>query len=278
VLTLPDVAIGAILAAVIAGLISLVGLVVSKEQKTSEFRQAWIDALRNEISALISHANAIHGAYFVHSAPTADAWKDMRMDFVGINEAAAKIRLRLNPGEEPSRAILHTIETLEEIMAPGKKINHHELNILEKRLKKEWIRVKKGEITYRIAKIMAIVIVLTFVGALLVTILHELVPIPLFRDKDAVPSALTSGYEQTSRCLSEGYSYNSGSLQERALESARQSGRGADGGDIGTTARINQSSIEAVRYGCAARATLSTTRAVSCCSLRHSPAAVQSCT
>ena len=42
---IPDQAIGAIAAALIAGLISLLGLIISKEQKVSDFRQAWIDAL-----------------------------------------------------------------------------------------------------------------------------------------------------------------------------------------------------------------------------------------
>ena len=63
-LNIPDVAIGAIAAALIAGLISLLGLIISKEQKTSEFRQAWIDGLRSELSLVIAHANALHGACY----------------------------------------------------------------------------------------------------------------------------------------------------------------------------------------------------------------------
>ena len=59
---LPDIAVGAIGAALIAGVVSLLGLVISKEQKVSEFRQAWIDALRSDVASLISHVNAIHGA------------------------------------------------------------------------------------------------------------------------------------------------------------------------------------------------------------------------
>ena len=51
-LNLPDVAIGTMIAAFIAGLVSLLSLIISKEQKVSEFRQAWIDALRAEISSL----------------------------------------------------------------------------------------------------------------------------------------------------------------------------------------------------------------------------------
>lgn len=97
--TIPDIAIGTIAAALIAGLVSLLGLIISKEQKTSEFRQAWIDALRTELSAVIAHANAIHGAKAADFKTPAELWKDVRDDYVGINEATARIRLRLNPNE-----------------------------------------------------------------------------------------------------------------------------------------------------------------------------------
>jgi hypothetical protein len=45
---------GPIVAAVIAGAVAFLASVFSKEQKTSEFRQAWIDSLRNDLSELIS--------------------------------------------------------------------------------------------------------------------------------------------------------------------------------------------------------------------------------
>lgn len=86
---IPDIAIGAIAAALIAGLVSLLGLIISKEQKTSEFRQAWIDALRKELSAVIAHTNAIYGANAASLGTLAELWKDVRDDYVGINEATA---------------------------------------------------------------------------------------------------------------------------------------------------------------------------------------------
>jgi hypothetical protein len=129
-LGLPEVALGAIAAvaaAVIAALISLLGLIISKEQKISEFRQEWIDSLRKEISSLISHANAIHGGSVARPPSVAAAWKDVREDFVGINEAAANIRLRLNSKEPPSCAVLSTIDKIEAILSPGKTIDYEEL-------------------------------------------------------------------------------------------------------------------------------------------------------
>lgn len=59
---IPDAAVGAVTAALIAGIISLLGLIISKEQKTSEFRQAWIDALRADLTAYLTQVNAINDA------------------------------------------------------------------------------------------------------------------------------------------------------------------------------------------------------------------------
>ncbi|GAB2745763.1 hypothetical protein GCM10027019_26500 [Melaminivora jejuensis] len=163
---LPDVAIGAVVAALIAGLISLLGLIVSKEQKTSEFRQAWIDALRSEIAAVIAHTNAIYGAGAANIESSVELWKVVRDDFVGINEATAKIRLRLNPKEAQAIAVLSTIESLENLLQPGQKMDYREINAIEKRLvgeaqlllKEEWRRVQTGESTYRVARFTALAV------------------------------------------------------------------------------------------------------------------------
>ncbi len=188
--SIPDVAIGAIVAALIAGLISLLGLVISKEQKTSEFRQAWIDALRTELSLVIAHANGIHGAILANKSDSAntprnatDLWKIVREDFIRINEATAKIRLRLNPMETQAKAVLDTIEGLERLLAPEHLAGHSTINDLEKRLvseaqvllKSEWVRVQKGEATYRAARFAALAVSVACVCALMVAIAAKLV-------------------------------------------------------------------------------------------------------
>lgn len=60
-----DISIGAIGAALIAGIVSLLGLIISKEQKTSEFRQTWVDSLRSEITSYLTSFNAIADALLV---------------------------------------------------------------------------------------------------------------------------------------------------------------------------------------------------------------------
>jgi hypothetical protein len=103
-LRLPDIAVGATIAALIAGLVSLLGLIISKEQKTSEFRQAWIDSLRAETSAFISHTNALYGVLNPKSrvGNPREIWKISYEDLIGINVASTSIRLRLNVKERSS--------------------------------------------------------------------------------------------------------------------------------------------------------------------------------
>lgn len=156
---LPEIALGAVIAACIAALVSLLSLIISKEQKTSEFRQAWIDALRADISAVVAHANAIHGAAAAQFDTPAKTWEAAREDFVGINQATANIRLRLNSKEKESQAILKSIKNLEAHLSPG-VLDFRELDTIEKQLvedaqvllKKEWLRVRSGEPVFQTAK------------------------------------------------------------------------------------------------------------------------------
>lgn len=160
---IPDGAIGAIAASLVAGLISLLGLIVSKEQKTSEFRQAWIDALRAELAAVIAHTNAICGANAANFALLSDLWTAVREDYVCLNEATAKIRLRLNPREVKANAVLERIGELELHLTPGRTIDTSAINQLEKQmvaeaqvlLKAEWRRVQTGESVYKAARFAA---------------------------------------------------------------------------------------------------------------------------
>src|SRR5690606_19794086 len=103
-----------------------------------------------------------------------ETWKIVRDDFVGINQSAANIRLRLNPKEKEAQAVLKKIEALEKLLAPGKAMDYSEMNRVEKELvaeaqvllKNEWTRVRNGEAAYRFAKAGAFLIVLGGVIAL----------------------------------------------------------------------------------------------------------------
>ena len=178
-IVLPDIAVGAIGAALIAGVVSLLGLVISKEQKVSEFRQAWIDALRSEVASLISHVNAIHGATQPGFGGREQKWTHVREDFIGANTATANIRLRLNPSEERCKEVLRLVSELEREMAPGRIPEHARLDSIEHELvasaqillKAEWMRVRNGEHVYRVANRVAAVAMLAGVALLLYAVL-----------------------------------------------------------------------------------------------------------
>jgi hypothetical protein len=81
----------AIEAGLIATGITLLGILITNQAKVSEFRQKWIDALREDAAMLITHTLMIHAAS-----------KDDNVDesFVQVQQTTARIRLRLNPKEK----------------------------------------------------------------------------------------------------------------------------------------------------------------------------------
>jgi len=61
-------------------------------------------------------------------------WQNVRDDFVGLNKAWAKVKLRLNPGEAHSIAILKALEEHERIFTPDKVPDFTKLDSAEKKL------------------------------------------------------------------------------------------------------------------------------------------------
>lgn len=178
-LELPDAAIGSIVAAMIAGFVFFLGLVISKDQKISEFRQAWIDALRKDTSTLIANANVIAGFRATSGAEATpfELFKETNKNYMTINEAEASIMMRLNPKENLSRSVLEIMKELEAILDHGKTdMDYDALTSAQRNLlvqmnivfKKEWNRVKRGELFYLITKIsvVLIIILLFLIGSL----------------------------------------------------------------------------------------------------------------
>ncbi len=180
--------IGTIGVAMISGVISIVGLIISKEQKLSEFRQTWIDALRDDISHFVSHPLMI-SAYNEcvlkpkvqrlredlsqsGSAPEdikkqeAEAisafYVDMKDDYSKINIYSTRIKLRLNDGahETESKMLLSVLKRMEGLISQIPALDDQAVQdavgeietISRPLLKKEWERVKKGEKAFQIAK------------------------------------------------------------------------------------------------------------------------------
>lgn len=172
---------GAILAAVLTGIFSFVSLVLSKEQKISEFRQQWIDSLRNEIGILLANVETLTRlAEYKLTSLGKDEFTDEELStfrienkelYIAINESKHKVAMRINPKEHESLYgkidtlvriftgkcgnVKHIYQLIDEVMSEAQTV-----------LKKEWVRVKKGEFVFRLTGGVIILglLILVFVG------------------------------------------------------------------------------------------------------------------
>lgn len=163
--SIPDAALGAIIAAFITGFVALLGLIISKENKTSEFREAWISTLRTQIAMLVGHLNGIEGTIRRARKP-GEGWTEARADIVAVNQCLADIRLRLNPTEKKCEAIATLLDDIERLFVPGQPIDTKQfyrterllLQASQSFLKSEWDRVRKGEAVFRFVKTAAVLL------------------------------------------------------------------------------------------------------------------------
>ncbi len=139
----------AIGAALIAGLISVVGLMITNQSKVSEFRQKWINELRDDIASVITHGFAIY------------EWdgkdhKALNKAFSGMHRVTARISLRLNPQEKETTLLLSKMNDMRKVLHT-EGAEFEDVNLAAQQLtqagqtilKKEWTRVKRGEPVYR---------------------------------------------------------------------------------------------------------------------------------
>lgn len=168
-MNIPDASLGSIIAATVAGAISLVSLIVSKENKTSEFRQLWIDSLRSELSSFISHSMEIrrHRAWGRENKD--EGWEAISENYKTINESITRIRLRLNPTETLSKKVLGLLREYEKAFAyngvPGddefSELNHNFVEASQQLLKAEWKRVRNGEIVFQVVRATSFAILIS---------------------------------------------------------------------------------------------------------------------
>jgi hypothetical protein len=161
-----DIGIGAVGAAIIAGLVSLLGLIIGKEQKVSEFRQAWIDDLRKCMVAYLVNINAIADAVRVSIASKKPV-ADISGNYKSLNEAHHGIILRVNHDEQTTKDLINAMEEFEVIASRNANLTVDNIKAAEAKylaaskelLKFEWKRVKRGEKTYFITKYVVIALI-----------------------------------------------------------------------------------------------------------------------
>lgn len=156
--------IGAITVAMIAGLVSFIVTILTKEQKTSEFRQSWIDALRQELSdfaaILLSISDTIHlksERGDTEEEISEQVHTERLADIKQLEGVRVRILLRLNPDEHTELIGLIDMAYLNNDSIRSQKEDGDSLitsfiSESQRVLKKEWRRVKQGELAFRLTK------------------------------------------------------------------------------------------------------------------------------
>ncbi|MES2632269.1 MAG: hypothetical protein V4669_04815 [Pseudomonadota bacterium] len=159
---------GPVVAACIAAIVSFLALVISKEQKTSEFRQAWIDGLRGDLTEFAANLRRLEAqpTFVDLRAITGSTLRDaievgneraLRPDFFAENrlrllQSRYAIRLRLNPTEPDGVVLLAQVDKALEVYYSSGGVEGELDNLMalaQPFLKKEWERVKSGEPVFR---------------------------------------------------------------------------------------------------------------------------------
>lgn len=162
--------IGAIFAGMVAGLVSFLVTILAKEQKTSEFRQAWIDALRQDLSDFASASISLTDSLrlLTGGQNSADVVRDhlLKERYAEVKQIEAtriRVLLRLNPVEHTKliglidRAYSYSAAREEKIYASaGESLVSDFIKESQTVLKYEWKRVKRGETIFQITKWIAL--------------------------------------------------------------------------------------------------------------------------
>ncbi|WP_162630749.1 hypothetical protein [Paracoccus endophyticus] len=155
-----DISIGAVGAAFIAGLVSLMSLVISKEQKVSDFRQAWINDLRDCVILYLVNINAICDTVRLKKVDKSSGQDNLLEYYRLLNQASHGIKLRVNDKEQPAKDMLAAMEQFEKLSEKNEQLTPENIRREEQNfcaaaktlLKFEWKRVKRGENIYRVTK------------------------------------------------------------------------------------------------------------------------------
>lgn len=170
-----DISVGAVGAAAIAGLVSLLGLIIGKEQKVSEFRQSWIDDLRRCLVAYVVHINLIADALRLRIQDKSRGDEILLENYRSLNEASLGIKLRVNYAEVPAEHLLKAMTNFENLAKENADLTPDNITRVEEEfllasrelLKSEWNVVKRGEKTFIWTKRLASAAILLMLSLLI---------------------------------------------------------------------------------------------------------------
>ena len=170
------VPLGAVVAALVAGLFSFFNLVLSKEQKLSELRHGWIDGLREDLATYMSAVFAVEYLDRVYrnkhgeNVDIVELAKAKSEPHTRASTSFSSILLRLNP-HDSSAAQVSLVKLMNDTRVSFNDSQYKTAIDLVPELRKqaqmvlkaEWTRVKQGEPTFRWSKRL---VLLGLLGAL----------------------------------------------------------------------------------------------------------------
>lgn len=171
---------GALGAALIAGLVSILGLIIAKEQKISEFRHAWIGDLQKSIVAYLENLNAICDVVRTNPAQQQASLPILMPLYKALNVASNSIKLSINPSEDAAASVLSALNEFEVLAGANANLQPAAIREIETKflaasrvlMKGEWKRVKRGELTFVVAKWSSVAAVVLLALAIALLILY----------------------------------------------------------------------------------------------------------
>ena len=149
---------GTILTSVIAASAATIGVVVTKDSKISEFRQEWIDALREDVARLCSVSVALFYGNVRYSLQDRLPVKLVDTDAFAqeANEIGYRIRLRLDKSKPHATELIDAMDGLVHLAShagePFDVVNRAVEQVLDKThvvLEDAWKNVRRGEPRFR---------------------------------------------------------------------------------------------------------------------------------
>jgi hypothetical protein len=172
---IPATAIATITAAFIAAFVAFISSVLSKEQKTSEFRHAWLNSVLDDIAKFTGAVESISAAAWSHFKT---GGKEKVQQFLATAEpqirellaAYYRARIRLYPQEH--QQVIAALERLQVLLLKGvpepEKVEPLVRDIVQvshDALREEWGRVKRGETMFRWTKYISIAVMVLVIGS-----------------------------------------------------------------------------------------------------------------
>ena len=148
-------------AAAIAGVVAFVVSVLTKEHKVSEFRQSWIDSVRNDISELLAMFNLLEAVFDIEAGQSVDKneavnifWAKHYSELANIQALVNRVVLRLNKTEHS--VLIEKLGELEKSLNKGHAVGLPIIDAImietSSVLKVEWEKVKNGEMVFQALK------------------------------------------------------------------------------------------------------------------------------